>query len=247
MQKRIIKENLLIIPARLKSKRLKEKLLRKVNGKTILEHTYNNAIKTKNTNVIVATDSKKIKNHIDSLGGTSIITPSDISSGTERVLFVAKNYNSKYIINLQADEPMLLPEDIEKSFELLKTSDSKVSTLCFKNYSYSDFCDENIVKIVLDCDNNALYFSRSAIPYQNKKNFNFFYNHIGIYAFKRSFFINDFPFLKSKLEKQENLEQLKFLENNIKIKVGIVDKKTVGVDTSNDLKIFKQIIGGKCD
>ncbi len=236
-------KTLIIIPARLKSTRLEKKLLIEVKGKTILEYTYNNAKKVRNSSVIVATDSKEIAAITESFGGKAVITPETLSSGTERVLYVVERLKGNYrsIVNLQADEPLLKAEYIERAVDLVEKHRYLISSLAFKNTNYEEFLDPNNVKVILDNDNYALYFSRAPIPYQTKDNFYFFFHHVGLYCYNPDF-LHVFGRLKSYLEELERLEQLKILENGYRIKIALIDEKTVGIDTKDDLIKFNKIL-----
>ncbi len=240
-QKKKSKRALIVIPARLKSTRLKEKLLIKVKGKTILQWTYENGAKVSNTDIVVATDSEKIVEEVKSFGGKVVLTPKDISSGTERVLYIAEKTDYPVYINLQADEPMLSPQDIEKTISLIEEGEV-VSSLCFRNNNYSDFVNINNVKVVINKEGKALYFSRAPIPFQKEENFSFFFHHIGIYGFNSLFFKRSFPNLISNLYSIENLEQLKILENGFSISVEVIEKESIGIDTKEDLEKFNRIL-----
>ena len=238
------KRALIVLPARLNSNRLKEKLLIKVKGKTILQWTYENGKKVPNTDVVVATDSEIIAEEVKSFGGRSVLTPKDISSGTERVLYVADKVNYPIIINLQADEPMLSPKEIEKALFLVEEG-GFVSTLCFRNTSFKDFNNPNNVKVILNKDGEAVYFSRAPIPYQSKEDFSFFFHHIGVYAFNSFFLKQILPNLTSSIDTLENLEQLKIIENNISVKIDVIEGVSVGIDTEGDLIKFNKYLEGK--
>ncbi len=238
--------SLIIIPARLKSTRLEKKLLIEVKGKTILQYTYENAKKVKNSKVIVATDSEEILKRVENFGGKAVITPSTISSGTERVLYVVEKLKGDYssIVNLQADEPLLRAQYIERAIELVEKQKYLVSSLCFKNTNYEDFINPNNVKVVIDNQDYALYFSRAPIPYQTKENFYFFFQHIGLYCYNPDF-LPVFAKLKSYLERLERLEQLKMLENGYRIKMAVIEEETIGIDTKEDIIKFNKFLEEK--
>ncbi len=236
----------IIIPARLKSTRLEKKLLIRVKDKSILEYTFLNAKKVKGSTVIIATDSKEIVEEAENFGAKAVLTPANLSSGTERVLYIAEKLKKNYdaVVNLQADEPLLKPEYIERAINIIVEENYLVSSLFFRNSSYEDFINPNNVKVVLDNELNALYFSRAPIPFQEKDNFAFFWQHVGIYCFKPAF-LEVFASLKSSLGNYEKLEQLRIIENGYKIKMAPVDEPTIGIDTKEDLDKFNKYLEEK--
>ncbi len=236
----------IIIPARLKSTRLEKKLLIKVKNKSILEYTFSNAKKVKGSTVVVAADSKEIIEEAENFGAKAVLTPANLNSGTERVLYIAKKLKKDYdaIVNLQADEPLLKPEYIERAISIVTEENYLVSSLFFRNSNYEDFLNPNNVKVVLDNEMDALYFSRAPIPFQKKDNFTFFLQHVGIYCFKPAF-LDVFASLKSSLDNYERLEQLRIIENGYKIKMALIDEPTIGIDTKEDLDKFNRYLEEK--
>ena len=238
----------IVIPAREKSTRLPNKLLIEVKGKPIIRWTVENCLKIKNVdNIVIATDSKKIMNSLKDLDIDIFLTPENIKSGSDRIAYVLKNIDDENIINVQGDEPLINPKDIERLADVLKNEE--VITLAYPIYKEEDFFNPNIVKVVLDKNNYALYFSRSPIPYPRdvkfkdlSKNYKI-YKHIGIYGYKKDVLYNFSKNLKhSPLEEIEKLEQLRFLYNGYKIKVIEAEKETIGIDTNEDLEKFKQLL-----
>jgi 3-deoxy-manno-octulosonate cytidylyltransferase (CMP-KDO synthetase) len=237
----------IVIPAREKSTRLPQKLLIEVEGKPIIRWTIENCLRIKNVDrIIVATDSKKIKEVLKDLDVEVILTPDNIKTGSDRIAYVCKNLNVDKIVNIQGDEPIFNPNDIEKLINELEYNE--VVTLAHPINSEKDYLDPNNVKVVLDRNNYALYFSRSPIPYlrdekfDNLQNKNI-YKHIGIYGYKKDILM-DFAYnLKPPfIEVAEKLEQLRLLYNGYKIKVIITENETLGIDTKNDLEKFKNYI-----
>ena len=234
-----------IIPARYSSTRFPGKPLADINGKSMIQHVYERALKAKSLyKVLIATDDERIFNAAKNFNADAVMTDSDLPNGTARCEQAARVFDEKNIdavINIQGDEPLLDPLMIEEVAELLQ--DSEAATLCSE--LKEDFNNPNIVKVVFSSDNYALYFSRSLIPYERNKNANLkIYQHIGIYGY-------DFEFLKkyvtlspTPLSETESLEQLKILEHGFKIKIKVTDSKnkSLGVDTPEDLEKVREII-----
>ena len=238
----------IVIPARENSTRLPNKLLIEVNGKPIIRWTVENCLKIKNIDrVVVATDSKRIEEVLKGLDIDIFITPDNIKSGSDRIAYVLKFIDDENIINVQGDEPLINSEDIERLAEVLKNEE--ITTLAYPLEREEDFNNPNVVKVVLDRNNYALYFSRSPIPYprdipfnQLKKGFKF-YKHIGIYGYKKDILYKfSYQLGHSPIEDIEKLEQLRFLYNGYRIKVVEAKEETIGIDTEEDLKKFKQLL-----
>lgn len=238
---------IIVIPAREGSTRLKNKMLLDINGKPLIRWTVENCLKLKNVKVAVATDSHKIKKVLEDLPIQIYITPSDLKSGTDRIAYISKNLNEEKIINVQGDEPLLDINDIKKVIDALDYSD--VSSLYYPIEKEEDFLNPNIVKVVMDKESYALYFSRSPIPFgrdisftelKEKKLVN---KHIGIYGYRKKALIDfAYNFKHSPLEEVEKLEQLRFLHYGIKIKMEKASKECVGVDTEEDYKKVKNYL-----
>jgi len=240
----------IIIPARKGSTRLKNKLLLQVKGKPVIYWTAENASRVKNIDkVIVATDSEEIADIFKNEKRIeAVLTPSDLKSGSDRVAFVARELNEEKIINVQGDEPLLNPEDIEKVVDGL--DEASVTTLSFPIKNEEDYLNPNVVKVVLDSEGYALYFSRSPVPFYRDidfsdmiKNFhNPLQKHIGVYGYRKDVLM-DFAYrLKpSPLEEIEKLEQLRLIYNGYRIKVFEASKDTLGIDTKEDFEKFCKI------
>ena len=240
----------IIIPARYASSRLPAKLLKDINGKTLIEHTYTNAIKSNAGRVIIATDDEKIRQVALDFGAEVCMTSLKHTSGTSRLSQVVSDLSfedHQIIVNLQGDEPMMAPESINQVASNLATSSMSVATLCEKINSQEEYFDQNCVKVVYNSRGKALYFSRSPIPaFRNSDDIdlNFCFRHIGLYAYKVDF-LKDYPEMaKSNLEIAEKLEQLTFMENGFDIHVEISESSIgYGVDTESDLlKVKKELI-----
>lgn len=237
-----------VIPARFNSSRFPGKLLEKAAGKTVLQHTFEKAQDCKDIDALyVATDHEQIGDHIHSLGGIVIWTSPDCQNGTERIYdayLKDKNLQkASYIVGLQGDHPCTQPETIQAIIQGLKTDPSaKMSTAVTKIQKYKDFQSPHVVKCVFDQNHNALYFSRSPIPYHTNNQPLNAYGHIGIYCYTSSFLKEMFTMPHSSLQKYEDLEQLKVLENGHRVKIAVVEEEILGIDTPKDLEKFKEIL-----
>lgn len=239
---------IVIIPARLKSTRLPNKMLRTLNGKPLIEWTWIAAMKSSAKRVIVATDDSAIESHLKSLGAEVIMTDPHHESGTDRLSEVSQKLgfsDEEIIVNWQGDEPFLPTELVELAANTLANNDAvAMSTLATPIYDWAEVQNPNAVKVVLNEADEALYFSRAPIPYQREKMQDSgqiigetpYLRHIGLYAYRASF-LNAYPTLiPSTLESLEKLEQLRALANNYSIAVAIsLDTPPAGVDTLEDL------------
>jgi len=195
------------------------------------------------TDVVVATDDERIVSAVESFGGNVKMTPIDIQSGSDRIALVAKKLTADIIVNIQGDEPMIDPKLIDQTIRLLiDDKNAVVGTAVKKTTDHQDVFNPNIVKVVLDNNNYALYFSRSPIPYVRdaKKDDHWFtgtifYKHFGIYAYRADFLQLYTTLKQSALEIAEKLEQLRVLENGYKIKCVITEYESLPVDTTDDL------------
>ena len=242
-----------IIPARFNSTRLKGKPLMKIGEKTMIEHVYSRASEVLE-NLVVATDDKKIFDTVNKFGGNVVLTNKEHLNGTSRCLEAVdiwtkklkKNFN--YIINIQGDEPLLHEDHITKLIECFNDSKTEFATIAQKLNS-SDNLPKDKVFLVKDTFNFALYFSRYAIPFvredEIKDDANEFHQHIGIYGYTINA-LEKFQQLKpSKLEINEKLEQLRWLENGGKIKVGTTIYPSFPVDTLEDLISIRKVYASK--
>lgn len=235
-----------VIPARLRSTRLHHKMLADINGKPLIWHTWNQARKAKLLDeVVVATDSSKISKVVEKYGGKAILTKANLSSGTDRVAEAARlfrDFDPKIIVNIQGDEPLISPSGIDYAVKILKNEKSAgVSTLATKFRDIKEASNPNLVKVVLDKNNYALYFSRSIIPYQ-KIEYKNYLCHIGLYAFRKDILFKFTKLSKTPLEISESLEQLRLLENGYRIKVAVGNYISVGVDVEDDLRKIRNLI-----
>lgn len=233
-----------IIPARYASSRFPGKPLVDILGKSMIHRVYIQANLSKLDKVLVATDDKRIFEHVQSFGGEVIMTDQDHQSGTDRCAEVAKQFeNYELVVNIQGDEPFIDPEQIDQLIGLFKHSeDVQIGTLIKAIEKTNDLFDPNVVKVVVGNQKKALYFSRNPIPfYRNIEKANWldqhtYFKHIGLYAYRRSILLAISQLATSSLEKAESLEQLRWLENNYQIYTAVTTKETIGIDTPTDLE-----------
>ena len=229
-----------IMPARLNAKRFPRKLMKKINGIPLIALTYQNLLAMNIFDkIVVATDSSEISNTIKKNGGEVFISKKKHFCGSDRVSEASNNFKSDIVINVQGDEPFVNPESIKKIINFFRDKINKnipVVSLMYKTNKTAIIDDENCVKVVIDKNNFAMYFSRSKIPFLRNldKNHNF-YIHVGVYGFLSKSIIQFSSLKPSKLEKIEMLECIRFIENGQKMKMIQTEKPTIGIDTPNDL------------
>ncbi len=245
---RVHSHSYVVIPARLASTRLPRKLLLADTGKPLLQHTYEAAASaTRPSGLIVAADHDEIAAAVREFGGQVRMTSPDCASGTDRVAEVARRLPEvDIIVNVQGDEPELPGASIDRVIELLEANPQMVmSTLATPIRERTVLEDPSCVKVVFDGAGRALYFSRSPVPHAREWKDELlsadpphFHLHIGLYAYRRDFLLRLAELKRTPLEKLENLEQLRVLENGYQIAVGVVDERTVGIDTPEDYRAF---------
>lgn len=238
----------IIIPARLASTRLPRKLLLAETGQTLIEHTYRAAQRARRPyGVCVACDHPDIYEAVSAFGGHAVMTDPNAPSGTDRVAEVAqKMEGTAIIVNLQGDEPDLAGESIDLVIRLLEEEPAAVmATLATPVRSREQLLDPSCVKVVFDSNRRAMYFSRSPIPCPRqwddqllKADPPLFYQHIGLYAYRREFLLTLAKMPPAALERTESLEQLRVLAAGYAILVGVVDEPTFGIDTPEDYRRF---------
>ena len=237
----------IIIPARYGSSRLEGKPLLKAGGKYIIEWVWNKAIKCKGIDrVIVATDDERIFNACKSFGAEVEMTSCEHKSGSDRIAEVAKRHREiSYIINVQGDEPLIEPANIELVRQgVVDDNTADISTLVREISDKTEAENPNLVKCIFDVNNFAMYFSRSKIPYERNEDKTKFYGHLGIYGYKKEALFKMTSLPQTTYEMAESLEQLRALQNGMKIKVGIVENIPVGIDTIEDFNKFKAMVEG---
>lgn len=235
----------IIIPARYGSSRLEGKPLLKVAGKPVIQWVYEKAMRAKLADmIIVATDDERIYNAVKAFGGEVEMTSINHKCGSDRIREVVDRHPEiSYIVNLQGDEPLIEPSAIDEVIKNVKYDDlADISTLVRVLHDENEINNPNLVKCVKDKSGFALYFSRSKIPYERNQIEGEFYGHLGIYGYKREALVKMTSLAQTPLEKTESLEQLRALENGMKIKTSVVNFVPVGIDTADDLEKFRQIV-----
>lgn len=235
-----------IIPARYASTRFPAKPLAVLGGKMVVERVYEQ-VKKAIDKVVVATDDERICDAVLSFGGEAIMTSSEHRSGTDRCAeaYEKLGCEADIVLNIQGDEPFIAPEQIEALIECFENEKIDIATLVkpfSTENSIEDLDNPNSPKVVINEENEALYFSRSVIPYlrgverSEWLKCHTFYKHIGIYAFRANILKAVTTLPQTPLEKAESLEQLRWLESGYKIGVGVTNIETVGIDTLEDLE-----------
>lgn len=234
-----------IIPARFASTRLLGKPLADIGGKPMIQHTYESSLKSKLLNkVIIAVDDTKVEEAAKNFGANVLMTPKEIPTGSDRLAYVIREMpEAKIIVNIQGDEPFISGTMIDQAIEpLLFDRSISVSTLAKKIETVEELKSPSIPKVVFDYNNFALYFSRSPIPfvrdaktYLDRLNKADIYKHIGLYVFRREALLKFTRLESTDLEQIEKLEQLRMLENGMKIKIVETEYDTLSVDTPEDL------------
>ena len=234
-----------VIPARYASSRFPGKPLVDIQGKTMIQRVYEQAMKAKSlSKVIVATDDERIFNHVKSFKGEVMMTSDVHQSGTDRCAEVINQLSSEAfdaVVNIQGDEPFINPSQIDSVVEVLKKEQFMIATLVKRVHTEGVIHNPNIVKAVFSSEGKALYFSRSPIPYLRTTptdewlSKGEFYKHIGLYAYKSSVLKEIALLPPSRLEQLESLEQLRWLENGYAIGIAETDLETIGIDTPEDL------------
>ena len=229
-----------VIPARYGAIRFPGKPLAIIAGKPLIQRVYEQARKAKYIQkVIIATDDERIYSASKAFGADVRMTSPDHRSGTERVAEVAEGLDSPIIINIQGDEPLLQGQMIDDLVLALQEDSIPMATLAFAVKELDRIHDKDIVKVVADRDGNALYFSRSPIPFRTDDHFN---QHIGIYGYQREFLLKFHSLPASRLEACERLEQLRVLENGYRIKIIPTCYQVLSVDTPQDIMAVEEFI-----
>ena len=228
------------IPARYAATRFPGKLMQMLGNKTIIRHVYDNTVSTGLfTDVFVVTDSDIIYKEIKDSGGKVIMSKKVHESGSDRIAEAIAEMNIDVIVNVQGDEPFIKKEPLEKLVRLFNDDSIQVASL-MRKISKEEAVNTNNVKVVTDKLGYALYFSRSIIPYKREETLNpEYFLHVGVYAYKKNALITFTKLPQSQLEKIEKLEQLRYLENGIKIKMAETDYNNIAIDTPEDLEKAK--------
>lgn len=245
-----------IIPARYASTRFPGKPLADMAGKPMIQRVYEQ-VKDVLDAVCVATDDTRIENAVQAFGGRVVMTSDQHRSGTDRCYEAYQKVGQGYdvIVNIQGDEPFIHPEQIRTIKDCFAGADTQIATLVKPFRADDDFertlFNPNSPKVVINKENEALYFSRSIIPYIRGKEYtewlpnHTFYKHIGLYAYRAQVLREITQLPPSPLELAESLEQLRWLENGYKIKVGITELETIGIDTPEDMRKALAYLSGR--
>jgi 3-deoxy-manno-octulosonate cytidylyltransferase (CMP-KDO synthetase) len=238
-------KKVIVIPARLDSSRLPKKVLLDLKGKTVIQRVYEQCLRVKNIDgVYIATDSSEIEEVCRSFTNHIIFTKSTHQSGTDRIGEAVAGIDCDVVLNVQGDEPFIDPNLIEELVNSFNDDQVSMASAMSKIENIKDLQDPNVVKVVVDTQNNAIYFSRAPIPFprdhqeiihsnEELKNHNFF-RHIGIYGYRKDFLAKYIEMDQTNLEKLEKLEQLRVIENGFKIKMIEAATSLTGIDTQED-------------
>jgi 3-deoxy-manno-octulosonate cytidylyltransferase (CMP-KDO synthetase) len=240
-----------VIPARFASSRFPGKALAKLAGKPMIQHVYERACMSRYIRrILVATDDVRIADVVRAFGGDTRMTSSEHPSGTDRLAEVASAESADLYVNIQGDEPLIDPEAIDAAV-LSVLGDEKVpmGTLKKRISDFTDIGNPNVVKVITDLNGNAIYFSRTAIPYHRDSNGDpeAYFKHIGLYVYRREFLLGYPDLTIGPLEHAERLEQLRAIENGYRIRVMETEYESLGVDRPEDLdrvnQLFSQAAG----
>jgi 3-deoxy-manno-octulosonate cytidylyltransferase (CMP-KDO synthetase) len=228
------------IPARYAATRFPAKLMQMLGSKSVIRHTYDNTVATSLFNkIIVVTDSEIIFNEITSNGGKAVMSMKEHESGSDRIAEAIADMDVDIVVNVQGDEPFVRKEPLEKLLKVFEGEEGKkiqVASLMQVLKDESSINDPNYVKVVVDKNMNSLFFSRSMIPFPREKNTSIiYYEHIGVYAFRKQALLNFTNWPMTPLEAAEKIECLRYLENGIPLKMVVTDYMGIEIDTPEDL------------
>ncbi|MHC5061173.1 MAG: 3-deoxy-manno-octulosonate cytidylyltransferase [Planctomycetota bacterium] len=234
---------LAVIPARYGSSRFKAKVLAKDTGKFLVQHTYERALCAKSIEkVLIATDSELVMQACETFGADCVMTSAAHQSGTDRIAEAVRDVDAGIIVNLQADEPEIDPANIDELTKLLAESDADMATLVADFADKRRISDPNVVKVIVDKNSRAIYFSRSVIPYDRTSagvgQTDMYLRHLGIYAYRKDFLLRFTSLPQGEFEKCEKLEQLRAIEHGFKIITGKVKHAWEGIDTAEQYAEF---------
>ncbi len=242
---------LAVIPARYASTRLPGKPLVPLGGKPMIQRVWERVRQAQSVSgVIIATDDERIRSAVQAFGGDVAMTRSDHRSGTERVAEAAlARGDAEIIVNVQGDEPLIEPSAIDAAVEAIREDlEVSVATLAVPIAKAADIMDPNVVKVVLDFDGNALYFSRAPIPWVRDRSGPIHakhLKHLGLYVYRRAALLEFATFPQGDLERIEQLEQLRWLENGYRIRVTETEYDSVSVDVPEDIPRVEQLLAGR--
>ena len=236
-------KSICVIPARYSSTRLPGKPLKEICGVAMICRVWERASRAKAVDeVIVATDDERILHAVEKFSGRAMMTRADHKTGTDRLAEVAEKFpDADVIVNVQGDEPLIEPSLIDELIAEFADAELQMATVATELTDADEMNNPNNVKVVIDKNSNALYFSRSLIPYPRNVGKSKVFKHIGIYAYRRNFLLDYAKMEPTPLEQAESLEQLRALENGFKIRVIKSSCKFIGVDTAEDLELVNEI------
>jgi 3-deoxy-manno-octulosonate cytidylyltransferase (CMP-KDO synthetase) len=234
-----------MIPARYASTRFPAKLMQLLGDKTVIRHTYDNTVKTGLFDkVIVVTDSPVIFEEIKSNGGEVMMSMKTHESGSDRIAEAVENLDTDLVVNVQGDEPFVQKAPLEKLLAVFNDESVQVASLMQVIKNQKNVSDPNFVKVAVDLRMNALFFSRSVIPYPRDLTLPIpYYEHIGVYAFKKQALLNFTSWPVTALEAAEKIECLRYLEHGIPLKMVLTEYMGIEIDTPEDLKLAIQKLG----
>lgn len=235
-----------MIPARYAATRFPAKLMQVLGDKTVIRHTYNNTVATKLFDeVMVVTDSEIIFNEITAHGGKAVMSMKEHESGSDRIAEAISNIDVDIVVNVQGDEPFVQKEPLEKLLEVFSDEKVQVASLMQVLHEQKFIEDPNYVKVAVDKNMNALFFSRSPIPYHRDKNTSpAYYEHIGVYAFRKQALLNFTAWPVTPLEAAEKIECLRYLENGVPLKMIVTEYMGIEIDTPEDLVRAASLLKG---
>lgn len=234
-----------MIPARYAATRFPAKLMQVLGGKTVIRHTYENTLATGLFDeVVVVTDSPVIFDEIVNNGGRAVMSKKEHESGSDRIAEAAADMEVDIVVNVQGDEPFVQKEPLEKLLLVFEDDKVQVASLMQVLTEAQFIQDPNYVKVAVDKNYNALFFSRSPIPYHRDKNLSpVYYEHIGVYAFRKQALLNFTNWPITPLEAVEKIECLRYLENGVPIKMVVTAYMGIEIDTPEDLERAAALLG----
>lgn len=236
-----------MIPARYAASRFKGKLMAELNGKTVIRHTYDATVATSLfDDVVVVTDSDVIFKEIVEHGGKAMMSKREHESGSDRIAEAAASLDVDIIVNVQGDTPFVRQEPLKKLLDQFNDASVQVASLMQELKEEQYIADPNYVKVCVDKNMNSLFFSRSVIPYPRNKNIAItYYEHIGVYAFRKQALMNFTQWPITPLEDAEKVECLRYLENGIPLRMVVTDYMGVEIDTPEDLKKAEKLLSDR--
>lgn len=233
-----------MIPARYAATRFPAKLMQLLGGKTVIRHTYEAAVATQLFDeVVVVTDSDIIHDEITKHGGKAVMSIKSHESGSDRIAEAVADMDVDVVINVQGDEPFIKKDPLEKLVRLFDDPSVQVGSLMRKIEDNVELTKSSSVKVVVNKNNDALYFSRSAIPFAANATIDVpYFLHVGVYGFRKEALLKFTKWPAAKLEQVEKLEQLRYLENGVPIRMALVEFKSVAIDTPEDLETAEKLL-----